>query len=218
MLCPLVQRQQSKEGDGTLGRIYEYAGIRPVVDDTAFVHPEAVVIGDVIIGPRVYVAPFVSLRGDMGRLVIEEGANIQDSCVMHGFPGKECVIEPNGHIGHGAVLHGCRIGQNALVGMNSTVMDGAVIGENAFVGAMAFVKAGFEVPAGHLVSGIPARVIRPLDPSEIAWKSKGTAEYRELAQMSRRTLQPCTPLRAVEPNRKRCPSLTDIRPKFETPS
>ena len=199
-----------------MARVYEYAGIRPVVDDSAFVHPEAVLIGDVIIGANVYVAPFVSLRGDMGRLILEEGCNIQDNCVMHGFPGKECVIEPGGHIGHGAILHGCRVGRNALVGMNATVMDGAVIGENAFVAAMAFVKAGFEVPAGHLVSGIPARVVRPLDAAEIAWKSQGTREYQELARVSRRTLTPCAPLRAVEPNRKRCPSLTQIRPKFET--
>ena len=199
-----------------MGRIYEYAGIRPVIDDTAFVHPEAVVIGDVIIGAGVYVAPFASLRGDMGRLIIEEGANIQDNCAMHGFPGKECVIEANGHIGIAAVLHGCRVGKNALVGMNSTVMDGAVIGESAFVAAMSFVKAGSEVPAGHLVAGIPARVLRQLDPSEIAWKGKGTAEYQELAKMSHRTLRPCAPLSAVEPDRKRCPSLTDIRPKFET--
>jgi phenylacetic acid degradation protein len=159
------------------------------------------------------VAPFVSLRGDMGRLIIEEGANIQDSCVMHGFPGKECVIEPGGHIGHGAILHGCRVGRNALVGMNATVMDGAIIGENAFVAAMAFVKAGFEVPAGHLVSGIPARVVRPLDPSEIAWKSNGTAEYRELARVSQRTLKPCAPLRAVEPNRKTLPVLDQHPPE-----
>ena len=199
-----------------MARIYEYAGIRPVIDDLAFVHPEAVIIGDVIIGRGVYVAPFVSLRGDMGRLIIEDGANIQDGCVMHGFPGKECVIETHGHIGHGAILHGCRVGKNALVGMNATVMDGAVIGENAFVAAMAFVKAGFEVPADHLVAGIPARVIRPLDGAEIAWKSSGTAEYQELARVSQRTLKPCAPLRAVEPNRKRCPSLTQIRPKFET--
>jgi phenylacetic acid degradation protein len=201
-----------------VGRIYEYAGIRPVIDASAFVHPEAVVIGDVIIGAGVYVAPLASLRGDLGRLIIEAGANVQDCCVMHGFPGKDCVIEEDGHVGHGAILHGCRIGRNALVGMNATVMDGAVVGPNAFVAAMAFVKAGFEVPEGHLVAGVPARVVRPLEPSEIAWKGKGTREYQELARMSADTLRPCEPRRAVEPDRPRCPSLTAIRPKLESRS
>lgn len=199
-----------------MAHIYEYAGIRPVIDETAFIHPLAAVIGDVIIAAGVYVAPFASLRGDMGRLIIEEGANIQDGCVMHGFPGKECRIERHGHIGHGAVLHGCRIGENALIGMNATVMDGAVVGKDAFVAAMAFVKAGFEVPAGHLVAGIPARVVRPLDSAEIAWKAKGTAEYQALARMARGTMRPCEPLRAVEPDRPFCPALTDIRPKYES--
>lgn len=199
-----------------MARIYEYAGIRPVIDASAYVHPEAVIIGDVIIGAGVYVAPLASLRGDLGRLIIEAGANVQDSCVMHGFPGRDCVIEQDGHIGHGAVLHGCRIGRNALVGMNATVMDGAVVGANAFVAAMAFVKAGFEVPEEHLAAGVPARVVRPLEPSEIAWKGQGTAEYQELARMSARTLRPCEPLRAVEADRPRCPSLTGIRPKFES--
>ena len=201
-----------------MGRIYEYAGIRPVIDASAFVHPEAVVIGDVIIGAGVYVAPLASLRGDLGRLIIEAGANVQDCCVMHGFPAKDCVIEEDGHVGHGAILHGCRIGRNALVGMNATVMDGAVVGPNAFVAAMAFVKAGFEVPEGYLVAGVPARVVRPLEPAEIMWKRQGTAEYQELARMSARTLRPCEPRRSVEADRPRCPSLTAIRPKLESRS
>lgn len=199
-----------------MAHIYEHDGIRPVIDETAYVHPEAVIIGDVIIGADVYIAPLASLRGDMGRLIIEAGANVQDGCVMHGFPGKDCIIEEDSHIGHGAVLHGCRVGRNALVGMNATAMDGAVIGANAFVAAMAFVKAGFEVPEGYLAAGIPARVVRPLEPAEIAWKSQGTAEYRELARVAGRTLKPCEPLRAVEPDRRRCRSLTDIRPKYES--
>jgi phenylacetic acid degradation protein len=196
--------------------IYAYAGIRPVIDQTAFVHPEAVIIGDVIIGAGVFVAPGAALRGDMGRLIVEAGANVQDNCVMHGFPGKDCVIEPDGHVGHGAILHGCRVGRNALVGMGSTIMDGAVIGENAFVAAMSFVKAGFAVPAGTLVAGIPARVVRELRPEEIAWKAAGTREYQELARQHRATLEPCEPLREVEPDRPRAPSLSGIKPLFET--
>ena len=196
--------------------IYAYAGIRPVVHETAFVHPEAVVIGDVIIGEGVLIAPCASLRGDMGRLIVERGANVQDHCMMHGFPGTDCVVEEDGHIGHGAVLHGCRVGRNALVGMNAVVMDGAVVGENAFVAAMAFIKAGFAVPAGMLVAGIPAKVVRELKAEEIAWKAQGTREYQELARQYRRTLAPCEPLREAEPNRPRAPALSDIKPLFET--
>ena len=196
--------------------IYAYAGLRPVVHETAFVHPEAVLIGDVIIGAGVFIAPHASLRGDMGRLVVEEGANVQDGCVMHGFPDKDCVIEPDGHIGHGAILHGCRVGRNALVGMHSTIMDGAVVGADAFVAAMSFVKAGFQVPPATLVAGIPARPVRELTPQEIAWKAAGTREYQELARRYRETLQPCEPLRAAEPDRPRAPSLSGIRPLGET--
>jgi phenylacetic acid degradation protein len=189
-----------------------------VVAASAFVHPDAVVIGDVIIGDGVFIAPGASLRGDMGRLIVEAGANVQDNCVMHGFPGKDCVIEPDGHIGHGAILHGCRVGRNALVGMQATVMDGAVIGEDAFVAAMAFVKTGFVVPARTLVAGIPAKVVRELTGEEVAWKAAGTREYQELARTYAATLEPCEPLRAVEPDRRRAPSLTPIKPLGETRS
>jgi phenylacetic acid degradation protein len=122
-------------------KVYEIDGIRPVVHPTAYVHPTAVLIGDVIVGPRCYVGPLASLRGDFGRLVLEEGANLQDTCVMHGFPGCDTVVEQDGHIGHGAVLHGCRVGRNAMVGMNAVVMDKAVVGAESIVGAMSFVKA-----------------------------------------------------------------------------
>ena len=172
--------------------IYAYAGIRPVIDESAFVHPEAV---DRRRDHRqgVLIAPCASLRGDMGRLIVGDGANIQDGCVMHGFPGKDCAIEEDGHIGHGAILHGCRIGRNALVGMNAVVMDGATVGQDSFVAAMAFVKAGF-VPPCTLVAGMPARIVRELTDQEIAWKRSGTrvsgtrtALYTELV--------PCEPLR-----------------------
>ena len=107
-------------------RVYAIDGIVPVVDPTAFVHPTAVLIGDVIVGPGCYVGPCASLRGDFGRLILERGANLQDTCVMHGFPGTDTVVEEDGNVGHGAVLHGCRIGKNALIGMNAVIMDNAV--------------------------------------------------------------------------------------------
>ena len=194
--------------------IYSIDGMIPVVHPSAFIHPEAVIIGDVIIGPRCYVGPCASLRGDFGRLILEEGSNVQDSCVMHSFPGKEAVVEQDGHIGHGAVLHGCRIGRNALVGMNSVIMDDAVIGESSLVAACAFVKSGFVCGPRSLIAGTPAKFIRELTEQEIEWKIKGTAEYQQLAIRCLDTLQLVEPLTECEPNRKRFTN-DDIKPLQE---
>lgn len=141
--------------------IYQIDGLTPVVPEESYVHPTAVLIGDVILGKGVYVGPNASLRGDFGRIVVKDGANIQDNCVMHGFPGQDTVVEEEGHIGHGAILHGCVIGRNALVGMSAVIIDGAVIGENSIVGASAFVKANAEMPANHLIIGSPAKRSAP---------------------------------------------------------
>ncbi len=184
-------------------KVYEINGITPVVHPTAYVHPSAVLIGDVIVGPRCYIGPLASLRGDFGRLILEEGANLQDTCVMHGFPGADTVVEQDGHIGHGAVLHGCRIGRNALVGMNSVVMDNAVIGADSIVAAMSFVRAGMEVPQRSLVVGSPARVARELRDDEIQWKSAGTAQYQELAVRSMQTMRETEALTEVPAQRPR---------------
>ena len=182
---------------------YEIDGITPVVDPTAFVHPTAILIGDVIVGAGCYVGPAASLRGDFGRLVLEAGANLQDTCVMHGFPGTDTVVETDGHIGHGAVLHGCRVKRNALVGMNAVVMDNAVIGEAAMVAACAFVKAGMEIPARTLAAGVPAKLVRELSERELAWKAEGTATYQQLTRRCLSTMHEVLPLTAAEPNRKR---------------
>jgi phenylacetic acid degradation protein len=187
-------------------RVFAIDGIVPVIDPTAFVHPTAVLTGDVIVGPGCYVGPCASLRGDFGRLILEAGCNVQDNCTMHGFPGTDTVIGEDGHIGHGAVIHGARIGRGALVGMNAVVNDDAIVGEAAIVAAMAFVKAGFEVPARHLAAGIPAKVIRPLTEDELAWKAEGTREYQELTRRSLATLVEATALTAPEPDRKRIPA------------
>jgi phenylacetic acid degradation protein len=195
-------------------KVYAIDGIVPVVDPTAYVHPSAVLIGDVIIGPNCYVGPCASLRGDFGRLILERGSNIQDTCVMHGFPGTDTVVEEDGHIGHGAVLHGCRVGRNALVGMNAVIMDNAVIGEASIVAASAFVKAGVEIPPRMLVAGMPAKVIRPLSDEEIRWKSEGTATYQDLARRSLATMQETVPLTAIEPGRKRI-HMPDVVPLVE---
>ena len=186
-----------------MAKVYEINGIRPVVHPTAYVHPTAVLIGDVIVGPRCYVGPLASLRGDFGRLVLEEGCNVQDTCVMHGFPGADTVIEMDGHIGHGAVLHGCRIGRNALVGMNAVVMDNAVVGAESIVAAMCFVKAGMEIPPRSMVMGTPARIVREVTDAELAWKNVGTGQYHELAVRSRETMRDVEALTAPEPDRQR---------------
>ena len=196
-------------------KVYAIDGIVPVVDPTAYVHPSAILIGDVIIGPGCYVGPCASLRGDFGRLILDRGANLQDTCVMHGFPGTDTVVEEDGHIGHGAVLHGCRIKRNALVGMNAVIMDNVVIGEEAIIAASAFVKAGVEIPPRVLVAGVPAKVIRPLSEDEIRWKSQGTATYQDLTRRCLATLHETVPLTAVEPDRKRI-EMPDVVPLVAT--
>ncbi|WP_374487985.1 phenylacetic acid degradation protein PaaY [Zoogloea sp.] len=184
-------------------RVYAIDGITPVVDPSAYVHPSAVLIGDVIVGPGCYVGPCASLRGDFGRLILGPGANLQDGCVMHGFPGTDTVVEEDGHIGHGAVLHGCHIGRGALVGMNAVVMDNARVGEASIVAASAMVKAGMEIPPRSLVAGVPARVVRPLTEEEIRWKAEGTATYQDLTRRCLASLVETTPLDAPEPDRPR---------------
>ena len=195
-------------------KVYAIDGIVPVVDPTAYVHPSAVLIGDVIVGPDCYVGPCACLRGDFGRLILERGSNLQDTCVMHGFPGTDTVVEEDGHIGHGAVLHGCRVGRNALVGMNAVIMDNAVIGESSIVAAAAFVKAGVEIPPRMLVAGMPAKAIRPLSDEEIRWKSSGTATYQDLTRRSLATMEETAPLTAMEADRKRI-HMPDVPPLVE---
>ncbi len=182
---------------------YAIEGVVPVIDASAYVHPTAVLIGDVIVGPRCYVGPNASLRGDFGRILLHEGANLQDCCVMHGFPQQDTVIEINGHVGHGAVLHGCIVRRDALVGMNAVVMDEAEIGAESFVAACAFVPAGMRVPPRSLVAGMPARLKREVTDAEIAWKREGTLTYHELTDRCLASLVEVAPLAAVEADRPR---------------
>lgn len=190
--------------------VYEFEGVRPVVDIEAFVHPTAVLIGDVVVGKGCFVGPCAVLRGDLGRLTMRDGSNLQDGCIMHSYPGREAVLGEESHVGHGAVLHGCTIGRNTLIGMNAVVMDGATIGAESFVAALALVKAGMEVPPRSLVVGIPARIVRELRDDEIAKKSEGTRLYRLLAQRYRATSMEVEPLREVEANRQGLPNLPEI--------
>ena len=194
---------------------YSIDGVVPVVDPTAHVHPTAVLIGDVIVGAGCYVGPCASLRGDFGRIVLERGANVQDTCVIHGFPKTDTVVAENGHVGHGAVLHGCVVEHDALVGMNAVVMDEAVVGAEAFVAACAFVPAGMKVPPRSLAAGLPAKVLRELKDGEVAWKLEGTRTYQDLARRCLASLVEVAPLAAVEADRRRV-AAADVQPLIAT--
>lgn len=194
---------------------YSIDGVIPVVHPSAYVHPTAVLIGEVHIGPGCYVGPNASLRGDFGRIVLLAGVNVQDNCVMHGFPQHDTLVEENGHIGHGAILHSCTVRRDALVGMNSVVMDEAEVGEKAVVAACALVPAGMKVLAQTLVAGVPAKFIRNLSSEDVTWKLAGTEAYHELTQRSLVTLQEVQPLLKAEVNR---PSLQsqEVKPLIAT--
>ena len=182
---------------------YSIEGVIPVVDKSAYVHPTAVLIGDVIVGPDCYVGPNACLRGDFGRVVLKAGANLQDTCVIHGFPSDDTVVEENGHIGHGAVLHSCIVRRDALVGMNAVIMDEAEVGERSIVAACTFVPAGMKIAPAMLVAGIPAKVMRPLRDQEIAWKLEGTQTYQNLTKRCLASMREVEPLAAVEADRPR---------------
>ncbi len=182
---------------------YAIDGLIPVVHPSAYVHPTAVLIGDVIIGEGCYIGPLASLRADFGRIVLHPGVNVQDSCVIHGFPDSETVVETNGHIGHGAVLHGCVVRHDALVGMNAVVMDEAEVGAYSIVAACAFVRAGAKLPEKSLIAGLPAKVMRPLSEDEIRWKLESTRGYQDLTLRCQASMVEVQPLTEVEAHRPR---------------
>jgi phenylacetic acid degradation protein len=184
-------------------KVYSIDGVTPVVHPLAFVHPEAVLIGDVFIEEGCYIGPCASLRGDFGRIIVRQGSNVQDNCTLHSMPGFDCVVGANGHIGHGAIIHSAQLGPNVLIGMNAVVMDHALIGEAAMIGAMSFVKAGAEVPARHLAAGVPARVLRELSADELARKIEATGIYQELARRCLASLRLAEPLVHSDANRPR---------------
>lgn len=181
--------------------IYEFEGYIPVVHETAFVHPLAAVTGNVVIGRDVYVGPGAALRGDFGPIEVGDGSNVQESCTLHAFPGIAVVLEPNAHIGHGAVIHGARIGENALVGMNAVVMDEAVVGAGSIIGALCFVPSRMQIPERKVVAGVPAKIIKDVSDEMIAWKSAGTALYQTLPAKLAVGLRAVEPLRRVPEDR-----------------
>lgn len=177
--------------------IYEFKGFKPVIHSSSFIHPQAAVIGNVVIGRDVFVGAGAVIRGDWGAIIIEDGCNVQENCVIHIFPGATVTLKEAAHIGHGAVIHGATIGRNVLVGMNSVVMDGADIGDNSIIGALSFVKGEEKIPPRSLVVGNPARILREVSDEMLAWKTKGTELYQRLPQELFETLKPCEPLREM---------------------
>lgn len=192
---------------------YEYNGFVPVISEKAFVHDTAVIIGDVFIEEGVYVGPNASVRGDFGRIIIRKNANIQDCCILHGYPEIDTIVEENGHIGHSAVLHSCHIKYNAMVGMSTVIMDEAVVGENSIVGASSLVPAKMVIPDNHLAFGSPAKVRRELSAQEIEWKKENSQSYTDLAYSCLENLKRCEPLRVSNPERDAMKCTMDYKPK-----
>jgi carbonic anhydrase/acetyltransferase-like protein (isoleucine patch superfamily) len=181
--------------------IFEFNGFVPVIDKSAFIHPQATVTGNVIIGKDVYIGPGAALRGDWGQIIIEDGCNVQENCTIHMFPGTTVLLKEGAHIGHGAIVHGGTIGENCLVGMNAVIMDDAVIEKESIIGALCFVPAKTHIPQRSLVVGNPGKVIKQVSDEMLKWKTMGTALYQQLPSECHETLKEVEPLREIEPNR-----------------
>jgi carbonic anhydrase/acetyltransferase-like protein (isoleucine patch superfamily) len=181
--------------------IYSFNGYIPVIHESAFVHPQACVTGNVVIGKNVYVGPGAALRGDWGQIVIHDGCNVQENCTIHMFPGVTVTLYEGAHIGHGAIIHGATIGKNCLIGMNAVVMDNVIIEDECIIGALTFIKEGMHIPKRKIVVGNPAKIIKDVSDEMIAWKTKGTELYQQLPNELYNTLQQCEPLRALPADR-----------------
>ena len=194
--------------------IYEFNGYKPVIMESAFIHPQATVMGNVIVGKKVYIGPGAAVRGDWGEIIIEDGCNVQENCTIHVFPGKSVLLKEGAHIGHGAVIHGGNIGRNTLIGMNSVVMDDAEVGDECIVGALCFIKGEMQIPIRKLVVGNPAIIKGDISDEMLDWKSTGTKIYQQLPEDCYNSLRECEPLREIQKDR---PSqTTHFKPWKET--
>lgn len=182
--------------------IYEFNGYKPVIHESAFIHPQAAVTGNVIIGKNVYIGPGAAIRGDWGQIIIEDGCNVQENCTIHMFPGVTVILKEGAHIGHGAIIHGASIGQNCLVGMNAVIMDNVQLGDECIVGALTFIKADEIIPARSVVVGNPHKIIKEVTTEMIAWKTEGTKLYQQLPGEMYKNWKACEPLREIPANMK----------------
>lgn len=190
--------------------IYEFNGFKPVIDPSAFIHPQATVTGNVFIGKDVYIGPGAAVRGDWGKIVIENGCNVQENCTIHMFPGVEVRLHESAHIGHGAIVHGATVGRNSLIGMNAVLMDEVVIGEECIVGALCFVATKSVIPRRKVVVGNPHKIVKDVSDDMINWKTRGTALYQQLPSDCREGLKECEPLGTPEPDRPEQPKMYDL--------
>jgi phenylacetic acid degradation protein len=185
----------------TSTNIFEFGGFIPVVHESAFIHPNATVTGNVVIGRDVYIGPGAAIRGDWGGVVIEDGCNVQENCVVHMFPGVTVVLEESAHVGHGAVIHGARLGRNCLIGMNAVIMDNAVVGAGCIVGALCFVPSEMQIPERKVVVGNPANIVKDVSDDMLAWKTDGTRLYQSLPAAMKSSFRACNPLREMPADR-----------------
>ena len=183
--------------------IFEFNGYVPVIHESSFIHPQANVTGNVVIGRNVYVGPGATLRGDWGEIEVEDGCNVQENCTLHMFPGTKVHLKRGAHIGHGAIIHGATIGENCLIGMNSVVMDDCEIGSDSIVGALCFVPSKMKVAERKVLVGNPAKIIKDVSEHMLDWKTKGTVLYQKLPDDCHNTLRECSPLREMPEGRTR---------------
>ncbi|MBL7732037.1 MAG: transferase hexapeptide repeat family protein [Chitinophagaceae bacterium] len=176
---------------------YEFNSIQPVVHESAFIHPQSAITGNVIIGKDCYIGPGAALRGDWGQIILEDGCNVQENCTIHMFPGVTVLLKKGAHIGHGAIIHGATIGNNCLVGMNAVIMDNVILGDECIVGALSFIKQGENIPARSLVAGNPAKIIKEVSDEMINWKTEGTRLYQSLPAEMHAGWKPCEPLAEI---------------------
>lgn len=180
--------------------IYSFKNFIPVIHESSFIHPLSAVTGNVIIGKNCYIGPGAALRGDWGQIIIEDGCNIQENCIIHMFPGVTVLLKEAAHIGHGAIIHGATIGKNCLVGMNSVIMDNVELGDECIVGALSFIKQDEKIPARSLLAGNPAKIIRQVSDEMISWKTAGTEIYQALPGEIRQSWKESEPLREMPAN------------------
>lgn len=194
--------------------IYSFKGFIPVIDESSFIHPQAAVTGNVIIGKNVYVGPGAAIRGDWGEIIIEDGCNIQENCTVHMFPGKTITLKKGAHVGHGAIIHGANLGENCLIGMNAVVMDDAEVGDACVVGALCFIPAGMKIPERKVVVGNPGKVIKDVSDEMLEWKIAGTKLYQRLPADCYESLEEVEPLREIPAKRPKQEAFYDTLKAF----